>query len=155
MCWICRLTKGSISHQTPSKSRCERLTCQGEKNQPVHNQNRPEDGQVEDLKPTADEADGDSSGCRMPELELRQPSDKRSELIILLRGQSGPFTILEAFILRQTRIELWLEKSEEQIQQVDPQAVSDDVPALSDDDPKKEEDEQHTGGSPTVGDVGR
>jgi len=47
------------------------LTRQHEQNQPVHDQNWPENGQVENLKPAADKADGDGLGGRVPEFELR------------------------------------------------------------------------------------
>ena len=63
-----------------------RLTGQGKKDQPVHDQHGPEDRQVEDLKPTAHKADDHCPCRRMPKLELRQSPDERSELLVLLRG---------------------------------------------------------------------
>lgn len=64
------------------------LTGQNEKNDPVHDQNRPEDGDVEDLEPTADEGDENGTGCPVPELELGKASDEGLELLVLL-GREG------------------------------------------------------------------
>lgn len=69
----------------------------------------------------------------MPELELGQPPNKRPELLVLFRRQRR-LSVLQPFVLCQAGVELGLEKGEEQIQEVDAQAVGDDVPALDDDD---------------------
>jgi hypothetical protein len=56
----------------------------------------------------------------------------------LLRRQRAPvpitIAILEAFVLRQGRIELGLQEGEEEVEEIDAQAVGDDVPALREDD---------------------
>lgn len=62
---------------------------QEDKDQPVNNQDRPEDGQVEDFAPAAQEAEHDCSGGRVPELELGQSTHKRLELVRGLCGQRG------------------------------------------------------------------
>jgi len=128
---------------------------QREQDQPVHDQHRPEHWQVENLEPAAHEADGDRSRGRMPELELGQPSDKRPELVVLFRGQGRAFPVLQTFILRQARVELGLQEGQEQIQQVDAEAVGDNVPSLREDDAEEEQDDQGTGRSPSVGNVRR
>jgi hypothetical protein len=65
----------------------------------------------------------------VPELKFREPSDERPEFIILLCGQSR-LAVFESFILGQARIELGLQKGEEEVEQVDTQAVRDNVPTL-------------------------
>lgn len=65
----------------------------------------------------------------MPEFKFREPSDERSEFIILLGGQ-GRFAVFESLILGQTGVELGLQKGEEEVEQVYTQAVRDNVPAL-------------------------
>lgn len=47
------------------------LTGEHEEDDPVHDQNGPKDWDVEDLKPAAYKRDSDSTGCLVPELELR------------------------------------------------------------------------------------
>lgn len=59
---------------------------QGKQDQPVHHQDRPEYGQVEDLEPAAHEADGHRSSRTVPELEFRQSSDEGSEFLVLFCG---------------------------------------------------------------------
>jgi hypothetical protein len=63
------------------------LTCQREQDQPVHDEDGPEDWQVEDFEPAADEADHNGACGSVPELELGQSSDKRSELLVLFCWQ--------------------------------------------------------------------
>jgi len=88
----------------------------------------------------------------MPEFELGQSSDERSELFVLLRRQRG-FTVLETLILRQAGIELRLEECEEQVEEIDAEAVGHNVPPLGDDYAKEEEDEDDAGRRPSIGDV--
>lgn len=57
---------------------------QKDQNQPVYHQDRPKDRQIEDLAPRAKECDSDSSGRRVPELELRQSTHEGLELLIVL-----------------------------------------------------------------------
>jgi hypothetical protein len=81
------------------------LTRQTEQNQPVHHQDGPEDGQVEDLEPTAEEANRDSLGRRVPELELWQPAHERSELLVLFCGESAGVAVFHALILLERGVE--------------------------------------------------
>nr|GFD57585.1 hypothetical protein [Tanacetum cinerariifolium] len=59
-----------------------KLTGQAEEDQPVDHENGPEDRQVEDLEPTAEEADGNGLGGRVPELELWETAHERPELLV-------------------------------------------------------------------------
>jgi hypothetical protein len=123
MCWICFLTADTrlvsirsdkIQHDMPRVGK--QLTGKNKEDDPVHNQDRPEDRDVEDLEPTADEADGDGAGGGMPELELGKTADEGSELLVLFRGQATGRSILH--IHRAVKgldrgIELWLQEGEE------------------------------------------
>jgi hypothetical protein len=60
----------------------------------------------------------------VPELELGQTADKRTELVVLLDGKArASLAILKPFILGQRRVEFGLEKGEEQVEQVDSEGV--------------------------------
>lgn len=74
-------------------------TCQCEQNQPVDNQDRPKDRQIEHAEPRADEANGDSLGRRVPEFELRKSPDERSELVVLFCWETSCIAIFHALIL--------------------------------------------------------
>ena len=65
----------------PSAER--RLTCQREKDDPVHYQHGPEDRYIEKLKPRAEKGDQNGTRSKHPELELRESSDEGAELFIL------------------------------------------------------------------------
>jgi hypothetical protein len=91
------------------------LTRQTEQNQPVHHQHRPEDGQVEDLEPAAEEANGDGLGGRVPELELRQPADERPELLVLFCGEPAGVAIFHSFILFERGVEFRGEEGKEEV----------------------------------------
>lgn len=106
-----------------TKGRKMALTRQGEQDQPVHNQDRPEDGQVEDLKPAAYETRRDGLGGRVPELELGKPADKRLELILLFCREPAGVAVFHAFIGFERGIEFGREESEEQVQEVDTERV--------------------------------
>ena len=96
----------------------------------------------------------------MPELEFGQPSDEGTKLLVLLGGERAPLAVgaaaavLQALVLRQGRVELGLQEGEEEVQQVDAQAVGDDVPALGEEDAQEEGEEEEDGAGPAVGDVG-
>lgn len=64
------------------------LTRQDEENKPVENQDRPEYGDVEDLEPSAEERNGNGASGPVPELELRQSTNERFELLIMSSGQT-------------------------------------------------------------------
>lgn len=52
----------------------------------------------------------------MPELEFWQTANERTELVVLLGGETWRcVAVFEAFILRQGRIPFWLEKEEEEV----------------------------------------
>lgn len=65
----------------------KRHTGQSKQDQPINDQDGPKDGDIEELEPSADEADDERSRGRIPELKLRQASNERSELLILLGGK--------------------------------------------------------------------
>lgn len=93
------------------------LTRQEEQDEPVHNQNRPEHRDVEDLEPAADEPDDDRSGRGVPELELGESSDKRPELLVLLGRQVSNCAILHLIIQSLIRrVELWLQEGQEEVE---------------------------------------
>lgn len=96
-----------------------KLTRQAKKNQPVHQQDGPENREVEDLKPAAEKANGNRAGRRVPELELWQPADKRPELLIFFCRQPAGVAVLHAFILFQRGVEFGGEEGEEEVEKVD------------------------------------
>lgn len=101
-----------------------RLTGQNEEDDPVHDQDRPEDWDVEELEPTAEEGDDNGPGRPVPELELREAADEGLELLILLCGQSAYGTILHLIVDRFIRgVELGLEEGQEQVEKIDSKGV--------------------------------
>lgn len=100
------------------------LTGQDKQDDPVDNQDGPKHRDIEDGEPATQEADGDGTGGRVPELELRQAADERPELVILLGGQAGAgVAIFQTFILGEGGIELRGKEGEEEVQEVDAQSV--------------------------------
>lgn len=99
------------------------LTCQTKQYQPVKNQDRPKDRQIEDLKPARGKAPNNHPRRTIPEFELRQSPNERSKLLILLRRERTPLsfgtTVFEPLILCERRIELWLQEGKEEVQKVD------------------------------------
>lgn len=53
----------------------------------VHDEDGPEHWDVEEVKESADECDDCSLGGGIPELELRQTTDERPELFVLMGWQ--------------------------------------------------------------------
>lgn len=91
----------------------------------------------------------------MPEFELGKSPYERPELIILLRRQwCRRLAVFESFVLGQAGVKLRLQEGEEEVQEVDPQRVRDDVPTLGDDNAEKEGGEEGAGADPTVGGIG-
>jgi hypothetical protein len=123
---------------------------QAEQNQPVDDEDGPEDGQVENLKPGAEEADGNGLCRRVPELELGQAAHKGAELLVFFCGQARCIAVLHALILLEGRVELGGEEGEEQVQQVDAERVGNNVPALGDEDAHAEGDEEESSARPAV-----
>src|SRR5690242_1941013 len=98
MCWICRRTEKSQSGIARMLISAK-LTGQAEEDQPVYNKDRPEDRQVEDLEPAAEESNSDGLGRRVPELELWETAHKRPEFLVLLGGEATRVSILHTLIL--------------------------------------------------------
>lgn len=101
------------------------LTRQHEENDPVHDQDRPEHGDIEHGQPSADESDGNGAGGGVPELELRQTTDERSEFLVLLGGEAGGprITILKTFILGKRGVELGSQEGKEEVQEVNAKSI--------------------------------
>jgi len=102
-------------------------TRQHKQNDPVNNQYWPEHGDIEDGQPRADETDGNGAGSRVPELELWQTADERSELLVLLGGQAGGsrVTVLETLILGKRGVELGSQEGKEEVQKIDSESIGD------------------------------
>ena len=77
------------SHDIPVLDHALDLPPHGQEHQdqPVHHQNGPEDGQVEDLAPAAEESNADGAGGRVPELELGEAAHEGLELLVALGGE--------------------------------------------------------------------
>jgi hypothetical protein len=95
------------------------LTRQSEQDQPIHNQHGPEDGEIENLKPGAEEANSNRLGRAVPELELWQPPHERPEFLLFLCGQPAGGSILHALILLERGVEFGRYEGQEQVQEVD------------------------------------
>lgn len=125
MCWICFLTVLNVSF-TLQENFAIRLTGEDEEHEPVHDQDGPENWHVENLKPTAHKRDGDGAGGRVPELELGKPSNEGAEFLVLPRGKGSDRSVLHVVVESIVGgVELGLEESEEQIQKVDTEGISD------------------------------
>lgn len=97
---------------------------QDKEDDPVDDENGPEDGDVEDGEPAADEADGDCAGRGVPELELGEAADKGAELVVLFCGKAvACVAVLKAFVLGERGVEFRGEEGEEQVQEVDAEGV--------------------------------
>jgi len=99
-----------------------------EKCNEVHHQDWPEHGDVEQLEEGAEERDGGCLGGGVPELELRQSSDERSELLVLTRRKTG--AVLLGLVLRHGGVDLGREEGQQQVQVIDRQRIRNYVPAL-------------------------
>ncbi len=101
-------------------------TRQNKEDQPVHDQNGPEDGHVEDLEEGAEEGDGDCARGPVPEFELGEAADEGLELLVLLGRESADGAVLHLIVEGVVgRIELGLKEGEEEVEQVDAQSVRD------------------------------
>ena len=104
----------------------------------------------------------------MPKLEFGQPAYKGAKFLVLFRRQ-GVLSVLDAFVLRERGVELWLQESKELVEEVYAEGIADyekgfsggrcvekmrgrreeqctDVPALGYDYAEEEEDEESAGG---------
>jgi len=64
----------------------------------------------------------------VPELELGQAADERSELVVLLGGKAGRgagVAVLQAFILCERGVELGCQESEEEVKEVNSESIGD------------------------------
>lgn len=119
MCWICLRTIGKklAPRNFPQQQSLRGLTRQEEENEPVHNQNRPENRDVEDLEPTADKSQRNDSRCRVPELELGQTANKGPKFLVRLCGQRANGAVLHLGVHGLVgRVELGLKEGEEEVE---------------------------------------
>ena len=85
-----------------------RLTGQNEEDEPVHDQNGPKHGNVEDLEPAAQEGNSNGASSAVPELELGQSSNERPELLIPLSGQAAGTAVFHLVVKHvASGVELW------------------------------------------------
>jgi len=92
------------------------LHSNAEQRKEVHDEYRPEHGNIEQFEEGTHERNHRGFGGRIPELELWQPTDEGSELFVLSGGQLGSILVVE---FAHGRIYLGSEKREEQIQVID------------------------------------
>lgn len=108
---------------------------QDEKDNPVHDENGPENRHVEDLKPCADKGDDDGTSCPVPKLELGKSADKRLELFVAFCGKSADASVFHVILeVIVGGVKLGLQEGEEEIQEVDSEGVGNNIPPLCDKD---------------------
>jgi len=129
------------------------LHCNTEEGYEVHDEDRPEHGDVEELEEGTEESNGSCLCGRVPELKLGQPSDKRSKLLIL-RSWKHIRTIFVSLQLRHSRIYFRSEKCKQQIEMVDCQGIGDYVPTLCYEDPGHKGADKDDGRHPPAGGEG-
>lgn len=100
-------------------------TGKEEKHEPVHEQHRPENWHVEDLPPTAEEADGDGPRGPVPELEFGKAADKGLEFVIGARGKGARGAILHVVVGLFGGVEFGGQEGEEEVEEVDAEGVCD------------------------------
>ena len=101
---------------------------QEHQDQPVHHQNGPEDGQVEDLAPAAEESNADGASGRVPELELGETAHEGLELLIALGGErrcARRHAVLHIRVRLKAGVEFGRDEGQEEVQQVDAERVGD------------------------------
>jgi len=127
-----------------------------EQDEPVDDENGPEHRDIEEGEEAADQGDGDGASSRVPELEFGESPDEGAELLVLLGREGADRAVLHIVVERIVgRVELWREKGEEEIQQVDTESVCDDIPALRNKDADEEEEQGDTGSNPPIEHIGR
>jgi len=104
-----------------------------EQHNEIHNEYRPEHGNVEELKECTTHRNEDRLRCRVPKLELGQSSHERSKLFSL-SGRQRWATLFVFAIHFPGGIDFGCEKGDEQIQMIDAERVGDYVEALRVDD---------------------
>lgn len=102
-------------------------TCQTEEDNEVNHKYWPKHRHIEHAPPSAEERNRNGPCAAVPKFEFWQSSYERAELFVLFRGQCGlrGISVFKAFVLREGWIEFGLEKSEEEVQEVDAQRVAD------------------------------
>lgn len=129
---------------------------QDKEDNPVEDEYWPEDGDVEDLEPGADEANGNSASGPVPELELGKTADEGLELFVSLGRQGADGSILHVILeVIVGGVELGLEEGEEEVQQVDAESIRDDIPSLGEENAEEEEEQGNAGTDPAVQDERR
>lgn len=96
---------------------------QDNKDQPVDDQNRPEDRQVENLAPRTQETNDDGASSGVPELELGETAHEWLELVGRLGGKISARTLLHVLGGLETGVELGRNECEEKVQEVDAERV--------------------------------
>lgn len=105
------------------------LTSQDKEDDPVHDQYWPEDGNVEDLEPGAEEGDADGAGSTVPELEFWETSDEGSELFVTLGRETTSAAILHLVVEHIAGgVKLGGQEGEEHVEEVDTERVGDYEP---------------------------
>lgn len=110
------------------------LHCDAEQSDEVHDEDRPENGDVEEIEECADTSDDGRFGGRIPELELWQPPDEGPELVALAGGECHPFVRLGLFCgleLGHGGVDFGRQEGQQEVKMVDCQRVGHDVPSLS------------------------
>uniref|UniRef100_A0A1Y1KKZ9 Uncharacterized protein n=1 Tax=Photinus pyralis TaxID=7054 RepID=A0A1Y1KKZ9_PHOPY len=113
---------------------------QDKENNPIHDQDGPEDGNVEKFEEGAEEGDGDGTGSPVPKLELGKTPNEGLELLILL-GREGPYgTIFHVLVDRIVgRVKFGLEESQKQVEQINAERIGNNVPSLDEKNAHEEE----------------
>lgn len=129
------------------------LHCDAEEGNEVHDQDGPEDRDVEELPEGTEECNRRGLGGGVPELELGQPPDEGPELLVLV-GRKHVWTIFISIQLCHCRIYFGSEEGQEKIKMVDCKSIGHDVPTLGYHDPANEGAEEQHRGHPPAGGVG-
>lgn len=106
-----------------------------EEHDEIHDEDGPEDRDIEEVEESAENCNHCGLCHGVPELELGQATDEWAELLVHLRGQLRPII----FILCQSRVNLWREKCNEEVQVVDPKSICYYIPALQPQDSQNEQ----------------
>merc|ERR1719341_401427 len=129
------------------------LHSDAEEGYEVHDQDGPEDGDVEELPEGTEECNRRGLGGGVPELELRQPPDEGPELLVLAGGKHV-WTIFIGIQLCHCWIYFRSEERQEKIKVVDCKSIGHNIPALGYQDPPHEGAEEQHRGHPPAGGVG-
>lgn len=94
---------------------------------PVENQYWPKHGNIKDTEECHDKANAEGSRQAVPKLELRKSTNKRAVLIGATGGEGGP--LVSEFL--DLRVDLRREKGDKEVEDVDAEAIGDDVESLN------------------------